>query len=125
MRGERYSQDVVELGLELMSKGLTAEQAVSVVRTFAHFEYPDKEEGRDYRNPDASRFRDWGIVLGPISHYMVVSFVRRPDHYHLAHGATTKGKLAIFHVPWGALVFVPSPHHVLLLCCLLQRLQKG
>ena len=58
MRGERYSQDVVELGLELMSKGLTAEQAVSVVRTFAHFEYPDKEEDRDYRIPGASYFRE-------------------------------------------------------------------
>ena len=50
--------NVVLLGLELMSKGLTAEQAASVVRTFAHFEYPDKEEGMDYRNPGASRFRD-------------------------------------------------------------------
>ena len=30
-----------------MSKGMTAEQAVSVVRTFAHFENPDKEEGKD------------------------------------------------------------------------------
>ena len=25
---------------------------------------------------------------------------------------------------WGAWVLVPSPHHVLLLCCLLQGLQK-
>ena len=45
MRGGRYS--VVELGLELMSEGLTMMQPASVVRTFAHFEYPDKEEGRD------------------------------------------------------------------------------
>ena len=58
MRGERYSQGVVELGLELMSKGLTADQAVPVVRTFAHFEYPDKEEGWGYRIPGASRFRE-------------------------------------------------------------------
>ena len=53
MRGERYSQDAVGLGLELMSKGLTAGQAVSGVRTFAHF-----EQGKDYRIPDASRFRE-------------------------------------------------------------------
>ena len=58
MRSERHSQDVVGLGLELMSKGLTAEQVVSVVRTFVHFEYPDKEECRDLRTPDASRFRE-------------------------------------------------------------------
>ena len=60
MRGERYSQDRVELGLELRSKGLTVEQAVSVVRTFAHLEHPDKEEGRDFRIPDAPRFHEWG-----------------------------------------------------------------
>ena len=94
MRGERYTQDVVELGLELMSKGLTAEQAVSVVRTFDHFEYPDKEEGRDCRIPGASRFREWRVMPGPISHYMAVGLVRRSDHCHLAHDALTKGKLA-------------------------------
>ena len=94
MRGERHSQGVVELGLELMSRGLTAEQAAPVVRTFAHFEYPDKEEGRDYRIPGASRFRELRAMLGPISHYVAVSLVRRSDHYHLAHDASTKGKLA-------------------------------
>ena len=70
MCGERYSQGVVELGLGPMSKGLTAEQAVSVVRTFAHFEYPDKEEGRDYRIIDASHFREWKMMPGSISHYI-------------------------------------------------------
>ena len=78
--------------LELMSKGLAAEQAVPVVLTFAHFECP-KEEGRDYRIPDASRFREWGITPGPSSHYMAASLVRRSDHYLLAHDASTKGKL--------------------------------
>ena len=70
MRGERYSQDVVRLGPELISKGLTAGQAVPVVRTFAHFEYPDKEEGRDYRIIDASHFREWKMMPGSISHYI-------------------------------------------------------
>ena len=93
MRGERHSEGVVELGLELMSKGLTAEQVVPVVRTFAHFEHPDKEDGRDYRTLDASRFREWGVVPEPISHCIAVSLVRRSDHYHLAHDASTKGKL--------------------------------
>ena len=65
-----------------MSKGLTAEQAASVVRTFAHFEYPDKEEGKDHRIPDASRFREWGVIPGQISHYMAVSLVGRSDHHH-------------------------------------------
>ena len=60
------------------------------MRTFAHFEYPDKEEGMDYRIPDASRFREW---RKPISHYMTVSLVGRSDHHHLAHDASTKGKL--------------------------------
>ena len=76
-----------------MSKGLTAEQAASVVRTFAHFEYPDKEEGKDHRIPDASRFREWSMMPVPIPHYMAVSLVGRSDHYLLAHDASTKGKL--------------------------------
>ena len=33
------------------------------------------------------------MMLEPISHYMAVSLVRRSDHYHLAHDASTKGKL--------------------------------
>ena len=56
-----------------MSRGLAAEQTVPVVRTFAHAEYPDKEEGKDYRTPDASRFREWRNTLESVSHYMAVS----------------------------------------------------
>ena len=114
----------MELGLGLMSKCLTAEQAAPVVRIFANFEYPYKEEEKDHCILSASRFCEWRTALEPISHYMAVSLVRRPSHYHVAHDASTKGKLAIFHMPWGALVFVPSPHRVLLLCSLLQRPQK-
>ena len=33
-------------------------------------------------------------MTGPVSHYMAVSLVRRSDHYHPAHDAPTKGKLA-------------------------------
>ena len=62
--------------------------------TFAHLEYPDKETVRSYRIPDAPRFCEWGMMPGPISHYMAVSLVRCSGHYHLAHDASTKGKLA-------------------------------
>ena len=93
VRGERYSHDVVELGLELMSQALTAQQATSVVRTIVAFEYPGKVENKDYRIPDASRFREWRMMLEPISHYMAVSLVKLADHYHVAHDASTKGKL--------------------------------
>ena len=92
LRGERYSQDTVELGLEIMSKALTAEQAVSVVRTFVAFEHPDKAEGKDYRIPDAGRFREWRFMLEPVSHYMAVSLIKRANHHHVAHDASTKGK---------------------------------
>ena len=93
VRGERYSQDVVELGLELMSQALTAQQAVSVVRTFVAFEHPTKVEGEDYRVPSAQRFREWRMMIEPIAHYMSVSLITLSDHYHLAHDASTKGKL--------------------------------
>jgi hypothetical protein len=59
-KNEKYSQDIIELGLTLMSTGLTSHQAVSVMRAFLRTEYPDKVEETketpgDYRIPDPAR----------------------------------------------------------------------
>jgi hypothetical protein len=55
-KNERYSQDIVELGLTLMATGLTS----SVMRAFLRAEYPDMVEETtetkgDYRIPDPAR----------------------------------------------------------------------
>ena len=44
-KGDAYSQDIMELGLTLMSNQLSAPQAVVVLRAFLHAEYMHKKEG--------------------------------------------------------------------------------
>ena len=72
------------MGLELISKGLTAEQAASVVRTSAYFEYPDKERAGTTASPTCRAFASGGLFSNPIPHYMAVGLVRRSDHHHFA-----------------------------------------
>ena len=72
-KGERWSQDVIEIGMELMEKGLSARQAEAVTRVFVHFLYPELKEGVDYRIPSHQRFEEWRSFLGPVSHYIAVS----------------------------------------------------
>ena len=38
-KGEKYTQDLIELGLQLVAMRLTAEQALSVVRAFVPLEH--------------------------------------------------------------------------------------
>ena len=59
-----------------MSKRLTAEQAVSVVRAFVQLQHPGKVEGQDYRVPPAQRFREWRRFLKPICHFVALSVVK-------------------------------------------------
>ena len=51
MGGEKYTQDVIELGMTIMSKGVTAKQATAVIRAIVRFEQPELEEGKDCRIP--------------------------------------------------------------------------
>ena len=88
--GEAYSQDIIELGLTLMAAQLTAPQAVAVMRAFVRAEYPEKEEGVDYRIPNSSRFREWRRYLEPICHYIGVSVLKLAVRSHLLNDATTK-----------------------------------
>ena len=91
-----YSQDLIEFGLQLVGDGLTAPQAESVIRTFVEFEYPTFKEGRDYRIPDAKRFSEWRLFLGPLGHYVSLSVIKVSQRWHGAHDATTKRNIHIF-----------------------------
>ena len=64
------------------------------VACFLRAEYPEKEEGKDYRVRDPSRFREWRRYLEPISHYLsllsskshracMVPMMRRQNHIHV------------------------------------------
>jgi hypothetical protein len=95
-KGERWSQDVIEIGMELMEKGLSARQAEAVTRAFVHFLYPNLKEGIDYRIPSHQRFKEWRFFLGPVSHYIAVSCIRLAVSAHLLHDATTKDGIGVF-----------------------------
>ena len=95
-KGEAYSQDIIELGLTLMSNQLSAAQAVAVLRAFLRAEYPEKIEGEDYRVPDAGRFREWRRNLEPLCHYISLSVIKVADRLHAAHDATTKNHIHVF-----------------------------
>ena len=90
VRGESYCQDIIELGMTLTAAQLSAEQAVDVLRAFLRLEYPEKNEGTDYRIPDASRFREWRRYLEPICHFVGLSVIKLSDRSHVSHDATTK-----------------------------------
>lgn len=96
-KGQRFSQDIVELGLSLMTSRISSEQAVEMIRIFVAFESPDLKEGADYRIPDAPRFRRWRRFLLPISHYIGVSVVKMANISHLMHDATTKHGIHYLH----------------------------
>jgi hypothetical protein len=95
-KGERWSQDVIELGMELMAKNLSGEQAESVTRAFVAFQHPHLVENVDYRIPSAARFKEWRMFLGPICHFIAVSIIRMAVRVHLLHDATTKDGISVF-----------------------------
>jgi hypothetical protein len=95
-KDERWSQDVIEIGMELIEKGLSARQAEAVTRAFVHFLYPNLVESVDYRIPGHQRFKEWRSFLGPVSHYLAVSCIKLAVSAHLLHDATTKDGIGVF-----------------------------
>ena len=66
MKGDEYSQDMVELGLKMMSRSLSSQQAHGVMVDYGTSVYPQLTSGVDYRVPSASQFRKWRRLLLPI-----------------------------------------------------------
>jgi hypothetical protein len=56
-KGETYSLEMAELGMELMSRGMTAPDARGVFIVFMKKAHPDLVLGKDYRVPDANQFK--------------------------------------------------------------------
>jgi len=53
-KGERWSQGITELAMEIMEKNLSGGQAESVTRAFVAFQRPHLVENVDYRIPPAA-----------------------------------------------------------------------
>jgi hypothetical protein len=96
-KGSKWSQDIVELGLSMMTQSISSTQAVEMIRIFVSFECPHMKEGKDYRIPDARQFRKWRKFLLPISEYIGVSVVKMSKLSHVMHDATTKLGIHFLH----------------------------
>jgi hypothetical protein len=56
-KGGPYSLEMAELGMELMSRGMTAPDARGVFIVFMKKAHPDLVLGKDHRVPDANQFK--------------------------------------------------------------------
>ena len=92
----RWSQKVMELGMELVGKNLGGEQAGSVTWAFVEFQHPHLVENEDCHTPSAARLKEWRMFFGPICHFIAVSTIRAAVWVHLVHDATTEGVTSIF-----------------------------
>jgi hypothetical protein len=66
-KGERYDIFIIEMGLQLVSQNMNAEQCVYAFGVFMQMTYPTLTAGDDYRLPSVSAFKEWGEMLYPIA----------------------------------------------------------
>ena len=90
-KDEPYSQHIVELGLEIMSTGVTPDQARYILGAILRKENPDLVEGKDYRLPHAQQFDKWRHFIGPVSHYIACRILKMGKNWYALHDASTKG----------------------------------
>lgn len=77
MKGEKYSRPAVELGMEIMGHGMSAQTARDTIRTFMARLYPDQVEDRDYRVPSVKMLKRWRRLLEPVCHFLALSAMDR------------------------------------------------
>jgi hypothetical protein len=66
-KGQRCDIFIVEMGLQLVSQNMNAEQCVYAFGVFMQMTYPTLTSGEDYRLPTVSAFKEWGEMLYPIA----------------------------------------------------------
>ena len=97
-KGEKYTLEMMELGMELMGQGMTAPKARSVLVIFMKKAHPDLIVGVDYRIPDPMMFKRWRTYLEPLSQFMALRAVDQAKVVHLLHDATSKKGVSFFSV---------------------------
>ena len=95
-KGERWSQGIIELGMGLMEKNLSGEQAESVTRAPVAFQHLHLVGNVDYRTSPVARSGEWRMNPGPVCHFISVSTIRAAVRVHLIHDATTKDRIPVF-----------------------------
>lgn len=65
-KGQRYDIFVVELGLQLVSQNMNAEQCAYAFAVFMKMSYPEAKVDVDYRVPTTAVFKEWAELLYPV-----------------------------------------------------------
>ena len=76
-KGEKYSRPAVELGMEVMGHGMSAQTARDTIRTFMARLYPQQLEDVDYRVPSVKMLKRWRRLLEPVCHFIALSAMDR------------------------------------------------
>jgi hypothetical protein len=97
-KGEAYSLEMQELGMELTGRGLPAPEARAVLIIFMKASYPEAKVGVDYRIPDPMMFKRWRTYLEPLGQFMALRAVDRAKIIHVLHDATSKKGVSFFSV---------------------------
>ena len=97
-KGEAYSLEMQELGMELMGRGLPAPEARAVLIIFTKASYPEAKVGIDYRIPDPMMFKRRRTYLEPLGQFMALRAVDRAKIIHVLHDATSKKGVSFFSV---------------------------
>jgi hypothetical protein len=96
--GDRHSLEAVELGMEVMSHGMSAQTARDTIRSFMNRIYPKLKEGTDYRVPGTTMLKRWRRLLEPVCHFISLSALDKADIIHLLSDACTKRHVGVFYV---------------------------
>jgi hypothetical protein len=95
-KGEPYSQDMIELGLKLMSRSLSSVQAWGVMMDYGTSLHPNLKPGEDYRVPSASQFRVWRRLLQPMCRYIALAAVEDSDFWFYLGDESPKDGHSVF-----------------------------
>jgi hypothetical protein len=95
-KGDQYSQDMIELGLKLMSRSLSSVQAWGAMMDYGTTLHRDLQPGEDYRVPSASQFRIWRRLLQPICRYIALAAVEDSDFWFYLGDESPKNGHSVF-----------------------------
>jgi hypothetical protein len=90
-RGQAHSGEMMEFCLKLMSRSLSAPQAVDVLRDVMSSAYPNLVDKVDYQIPSPSSFTMYRKCLYSIANNRMVHAINEADGCFLSHGSLESG----------------------------------
>lgn len=89
---------LVELGMSLLSKNISATACVGIFESFVALEHHVAGAPPKMRHVDQKRFCEWRFQMHDITHHLALKLLSQATRYHLIHDATTKDHWHMFGV---------------------------